>query len=41
VAVRKRVAGNQVLGLRTVNHPAVPTLKPLCVTERRMFIRSS
>jgi hypothetical protein len=24
-----RDAGNQVFGLRTVNHPAVPTLNPL------------
>ena len=36
----RREAGNHVLGLRTVNHPADPTLKPLRVTERRIFMAS-
>ena len=33
-----REAGNQVFGLRTVNHPAVPTLNPLRLTDRRIFM---
>lgn len=34
------MAGNHVFGRSTVNHPALPTLKPLRVTERRIFMHS-
>lgn len=37
----RREAANQVLGFKTVNHPADPKLKPLRFTERRIFIASS
>src|ERR1035441_6531210 len=37
----RREAGNHLLGLTVVKYPAVPTLKPLRTTERRIFIASS
>jgi hypothetical protein len=37
----RRVAGNHVFGLSTVNHPAVATLNPLRLTARSNFMASS
>ena len=37
----RREAANHVLGRSTVNHPAVPKLKPRRVTDRRIMISSS
>ena len=41
LVVLSRDAGNQVLGLRTVNHPAELTSNPLRVIERRSFMGCS